>query len=191
MSAPMFDERVHQVIEDLERFIPTVDDALALPRPAAELVHALIRIGGYRRGVEIGTSYGYSGLWIASALRAYGGRLVTIDHDPRKREAARARFAEAGLAEVVDSKTGTALDVLAELTGPFDFALIDADKENCVNYFRLLAPRMGPRSLIVTDNTTTHAEALAPFLSYLDELTDWHTCVTPVGNGMALSVQCG
>ena len=88
---------VAQIIEEIEIFMATVDDALPLPRIAAEFVHSLVLATGAQRAVEIGTSYGYSGLWIASALGETGGTLITVDHDERKSKAAHQYFESAGL----------------------------------------------------------------------------------------------
>src|SRR5262245_41439446 len=86
------DAKVLETIQRLERFMETVNDALALPREAAEFVHALVLARGARRAVEIGTSYGYSGLWIGAALARNEGTLITIDHDSRKSDEARSNF---------------------------------------------------------------------------------------------------
>ena len=130
--------RVREAIERLERFMATVDDAKAIPREAAEFVHALVLATGAESAVEIGTSYGYSGTWIAAALADTGGRLVTIDHDPRKSSAASDNFAAAGLLDHVNIRTGEAREILPSIKGPVDFVLNDADKENLIPYVELL-----------------------------------------------------
>ncbi len=167
----------------------TVDDSLALPREAAEFVHALVLARGAKGAVEIGTSYGYSGLWIASALSTPGGRLVTIDCDPRKSEAARATFAEAGLAGHVEVRTGDAGEILATLSGPVDFVLNDADKENCIRYIELLDDKLSDRGVVLTDNTETHAEELAGFLEWIRNRPDFISVNLPIGSGMEFSLK--
>jgi predicted O-methyltransferase YrrM len=184
------DERVRRTIEEVEAFLRTVDDGMALPREAAEFVHALVLATGARRSVEIGTSYGYSGLWIAWALARRGGTLITIDLLERKTEAARANLADAGLLDFVEMRTGRALDILGGIDGPIDFVLNDADKENCIRYVELVADRLSEGAVVLTDNTTTHAEQLAPFLAWIHGRPDFRTAVLPVGNGMAMSVRC-
>ena len=182
-------EQVAQTIAKLERYMATVDDALAIPREAGQFVHALVLATGATRAVEIGTSYGYSGLWIASALAEVGGSLITIDHDPRKSAAARENFIEAGLAAGIDVRTGSAGDVLPSIDGPIDFVLNDADKENCLRYVELLADRLSGRAVVLTDNITTHAAELATFLADMRRRDDFHTVSVPIGNGMELSVK--
>ncbi|MBI4718039.1 MAG: class I SAM-dependent methyltransferase [Planctomycetes bacterium] len=182
-------ERVTEAITNLERFMTTVDDALALPREAARFVHALLRASGARRALEIGTSYGYSGLWIAAALAEQDGRLVTVDRSERKTRAAQSALESAGLSGFVEFRTGSALEVLPELSGPFDFVLNDADKENCVRYVELVMGKLSPRAFLLTDNTLTHPGQLAEFMAWMRRRTDFFTVNVPIGNGMDLSVR--
>jgi len=177
------------VIADVEQFMATVGDAMAVPREAGQFMHALILATGARSGLEIGTSYGYSGLWITSALAENGGALVSIDREERKSEAARAYFEKAGLAAHVDLRVGTALDVLEGLDGPFGFVLSDADKENCRRYVELVTDKLADRAIVVTDNITTHESQLTEFTAWIRRHDDYFSMGVPVGNGMELSVK--
>ncbi len=181
--------RVAGVIVELERFITAAGDAMAVPREAGAFMHSMILACGAKRGLEIGTGYGYSGLWIASALMENGGTLTTIDYEQRKSEVARQQFAKAHLADCVDLRIGTALDVLAAAEGSFDFVLNDADKENCRRYVELVADSLSDRAVVLTDNTTTHASQLVSFVAWIRERDDFYSCEVPVGNGMELSVK--
>ena len=178
-----------ECIERLERFMGTVTDANPVPREAGVFMHALILATGAKRAVEIGTSYGYSGLWIASALAENGGRLTTIDHDPRKTESARVTFESAGLDSCIALRTGRALEVLRTVDGPIDFVLNDADKENCIKYVDQLAEKLSDRAVVLTDNTLTHPEQLADFLAWIRGRPDFCSAHVPIGNGMELSIR--
>jgi predicted O-methyltransferase YrrM len=120
-----------------------------------KLLHILARLVAARSILEIGTLGGYSTIWMARALSP-GGRLVTLEADPRHAELARANIAGAGLQNVVDVRVGKALDLLPNLEadglGPFDLTFIDADKANTPGYFTwaLKLARIG--ALIVVDN---------------------------------------
>ncbi len=184
-------QRVADTIGRLEGFIATVDDALALSPEAAAFVHSLIFASGARRGLEIGTSYGYSGLWMASALSENGGTLVTVDHDPRKTEAARGWFESAGLGACVELRTGLAGDVLASLDGPFDFVLNDADKNNCIHYVELLEDKLEERAVVLTDNTISHVADLDAFVKWIRQRRDFRSVGVSIGSGMELSVKLG
>jgi predicted O-methyltransferase YrrM len=120
-----------------------------------KLLHILARLVAARSILEIGTLGGYSTIWMARAL-APGGRLVTLEADPRHAELARANIEGAGLQNVVDVRVGKALDLLPNLEadglGPFDLTFIDADKANTPGYFTwaLKLARIG--ALLVVDN---------------------------------------
>jgi predicted O-methyltransferase YrrM len=120
-----------------------------------KLLHLLARLQGARAILEIGTLGGYSAIWLARALPP-GGRLVTLEADPKHAEVARANLARAGLADRVEVRLGPALESLprlaAEGLGPFDLVFIDADKKSIPEYFdwALRLARRG--SLIVVDN---------------------------------------
>jgi len=120
-----------------------------------KLLGLLARLQGARSILEIGTLGGYSTIWLARALPA-GGRLVTLEADPKHAEVARANLAAAGLADVVDVRLGPALDTLPQLAAeeldPFDLIFIDADKPSNAQYlaWALALSRLG--TLIVVDN---------------------------------------
>jgi predicted O-methyltransferase YrrM len=120
-----------------------------------KLLHLLARLQGARNILEIGTLGGYSTIWMARALPP-GGRLLTLEADAKHAEVARANFARAGLAGVIELRLGPALDTLpqvaAEGRGPFDFIFIDANKDTMPEYFdwALRLSRRG--SVIIADN---------------------------------------
>ena len=120
-----------------------------------KLLHLLARMQGARAILEIGTLAGYSTIWLARALPP-GGRLVTLEADPRHADLARANLARAGLAGIVDVRVGPALGTLprlaAEGMGPFDFVFIDADKRNNPGYLEWSLKLSRPGTLIVADN---------------------------------------
>jgi len=145
---------------------PALDAALAASAAAGlpahqvsasegKLLHILARLIGARRILEIGTLGGYSTIWLARALPT-GGRLVTLEAEPRHAEVARANLTRAGLCDVVDVRVGRAVESLrqiaAEGSPPFDLVFIDADKERNPDYlgWALRLARRG--TLIVADN---------------------------------------
>jgi len=176
-------------IERVEKLVAGATDAWAIPRVSAEFLHVLVLAGGHRRGLEIGTSYGYSGLWLGAALMHNGGALTTIDRNSGKVKAARETFSSAGLAETIDVLGGKAGDVLESIEGPFDFVFIDADKENCRRYFDLVWPQLGHRATIITDNVTTHAHELAEFLAHLRGHPQLCSTLVPIGSGLEVTVK--
>jgi predicted O-methyltransferase YrrM len=120
-----------------------------------KFLHLLARIRGARSVLEIGTLGGYSTIWLARALPA-GGRLVTLESDPKHADVARANFKNAGLSGFIDLRVGLASATLpclsAEGLGPFDFIFIDADKAGIPEYFTLSLGLSRPGTVIVVDN---------------------------------------
>jgi predicted O-methyltransferase YrrM len=120
-----------------------------------KLLHLLARMHGAKRILEIGTLGGYSTIWLARALPA-GGRLVTLEIDPKHAQVARANFVRAGLTGVIDLRLGRAIDLLPQLAkeggGPFDFIFIDADKVSTADYFQWALQLSCPGSVIIVDN---------------------------------------
>ena len=129
--------------------------AIQVTAPQGKLLHLLAQLMGAARILEIGTLGGYSTLWLASALPP-GGRIVTLEIDPRCAEVARRSLTRAGLAHQVDLRVGPALATLPRLAeegaGPFDLVFIDADKAEYPEYLRWSLALTRPGSLLVGDN---------------------------------------
>ena len=127
--------------------------AISVSPPQGKFLHLLARIAGARRILEIGTLAGYSTIWLARALPR-GGRLVSLEFDPKHADVARANIARANLSEMVDVRVGRAIDSLPALERdePFDFVFIDADKVSTPDYFRWAMKLTRKGGVIVVDN---------------------------------------
>jgi len=126
---------------------------ISVSPPQGKFLHLLARIAGARRILEIGTLAGYSTIWLARALPR-GGRLISLEFDPKHAGVARANIARAGLSEMVDVRVGRAIDSLPALERdePFDFVFIDADKPSTPDYFRWAMKLTRKGGVIVVDN---------------------------------------
>jgi len=123
----------------------------------------LVGLLNAQRVLEVGTSNGYSGIWLARAVAATGGVLVTLEIDRRKIAMARENFGRAGLAEHITLVEGPALTSLAALGGAFELVFIDADKPQYVDYLREVKRLVRPGSVIVADNVASHADETAAY----------------------------
>jgi len=139
--------------------------AIDVSGPQGKFLHMLARAIGARRVLEVGTLGAYSTIWLARALGA-GGKVVTIEFDPRHAEVARANVAREGVADRVDIRTGAALDVLPEIeaegAGSFDLSFIDADKANNAAYFNWALKLSRPGALIIVDNVVREGAVADP-----------------------------
>jgi predicted O-methyltransferase YrrM len=113
-----------------------------VPAVDGQKLFDLIVENGYTRAVEVGTSTGHSGIWIAWALSKTGGKLITIEIDEGRYSTAVANFEEAGLMPWIDARLADAHELVPELEGPFDFVFVDADKNWYTQYFRSLLPKL-------------------------------------------------
>lgn len=163
------------IIEELqERFSPKdeiLDDAIARARASnvpeiqvspllGKLLHTLALSCRARKILEIGTLVGYSGTWLARSLPP-GGKLISLEVNPRHAELARTTFANAGMAERVEVRVGSALELLPTLVSeaPFDLIFIDADKESYPKYLEWSLKLSQPGSLIIADNMIQRGRA--------------------------------
>jgi len=138
--------------------------------------------------LEIGGSRGYSTLWLAAGVRHLGGRVLSLEHDPRKAEAWRANVEEAGLSEWAELLEGDALELLPQIEDVFDVVFIDAEKDD---YERLFAAARGlvePGGLFVADNVLSHADPLAQYAAARQADPDLLSVTVPLDRGLELSV---
>jgi len=140
--------RILSVLDDIRQgpWMANVD-----PRHG-RLLRILAESTKAKQVVEIGTSNGYSGLWLCLGLKATGGKLVTFDLDHEKVLLARANFKRAGVENLVTVVEGDAHRTVSQLKEPIDILFLDADKEGYLDYLRQLLPLVRPGGLILADN---------------------------------------
>src|SRR5512136_2570790 len=119
-----------------------------------EILYDLVLKNKYTRALEIGTSTGHSGIWIAWALSRTGGKLITIDIDEGRHSEAVANFREAGLDAWIDARLADAHDLVPALAGSFDFVFCDADKDWYTNYFVAVLPKLAVGGAFVAHNVS-------------------------------------
>lgn len=127
--------------------------------------------------VECGTAIGYSGLWMLEKLQAAGkGRLITVEIEPDRARDAQAHFDRAGFGDLVDSRTGDAMEVLQTINDPVDFLLLDNNFSNYFPCFRAIEPRLVDGAAIVADNVGIGADSMADYLEHVRSRYDCQTC---------------
>jgi predicted O-methyltransferase YrrM len=151
------------------------------------LLWILVRSTRARRILEVGTSNGYSTIWLAAAAGAEGGRVTTLERNPDKARLARENLRRAGLLDRVDIREGVAAETLATLPGPFDLVFLDADRPSYALYLDLALPRLAPGGLLVADNVVSHADELRDYLERVTSHPDLFSVTVPVGKGEAIS----
>ncbi|HEY3948164.1 O-methyltransferase [Phenylobacterium sp.] len=177
-----FDETSHRYM---------ADKLVALEPPKAAFCHLICRALRAARVVEVGTSHGVSTLYLADAVRANGGGVVIgTEHEPAKAAIARANFAEAGLADLIDLREGDLRQTLKTIEGPVDFVLMDIWTEMARPAIELIGPHLRPGAVIVADNTTRVRHAYAKFLDYVEDPANGLSAMTlPFEGGLEMIVK--
>ena len=180
---------------DMAEFERRVDEMLIHVGPeTGRLLHLLATGARARTILELGTSYGYSTIWLADAARATGGRVHTVELSARKVEYAEGQLERAGLADVVLCHIGSALDAIPRLDGPFDLVLIDLWKDLYAPCFELVYPKLAPGGLVVADNMLFPPSARADAAAYqalVRTKPDMDSLLVTIGSGVELSRKRG
>jgi len=173
------------------------DKLVALDRDKAELCYQLCRATDARRIVEIGTSFGVSTLYLATAVRdnvrAAGGDGVVIgtEYEPNKASAARAHFEQAGLSRFIELREGDLRETLLQIDGPVDFTLVDIWIAMARPALELVAPHLKRGAIVVCDNTERYRGEYADYFAFLENPANgFRTMTLPFDGGFELSVRC-
>lgn len=187
-----FDEKTEEILSSLEK---TQKEFWNLDRYSANFLNMLIKINNSKNVLEIGTSNGYSGIWILKALEETRGKLTTVEYWEKRQSVARKNF-EICVSDVkVESKIGSAVIVLQDLEEEiknfkrekFDFVFIDANKKEYVEYFEIVDRILKSGGIILADNILTHYEKTLPYINVLFERVDYQSQILDIGAGMMLS----
>lgn len=193
MNSTAIDPKVLALIDELDALRNSRDDHWQVPRVEGELLFQIAVAVGAKRILEVGTSYGFSGLFWGAALQRVGGTLHTIDISQKKFDSSRATFERAGLGTAVVNHLGDAAEVVPKVAragGPIDLAFMDSgDKKSTRGLFDLVWPHIRPGGSVLTDNATTHKEELADFVAYVRGLGGATSTEIPVGNGIEWTVK--
>jgi predicted O-methyltransferase YrrM len=163
---------------------------LNITRDTGSFLAVLVIATLARRVLEIGTSNGYSTLWLASAARAIGGSVTTVELSEYKVGLASTNFARAGLASfisLVHDDAGRVLERSGD--GAFDLIFLDSERPEYPGWWPQVKRVLRPGGLLVVDNATSHPEQMAPFIALVNADTDFTTSLVPVGNGEFLAVR--
>jgi len=158
--------------------------------PTAELLAVLIRAAGARRILELGTSNGYSTIWLADAAESTGGGVVTVDVDPVRTELASENLRVAGVEALVELRVEDAAETISRSKdGEWEFIFLDAERPAYPSYLRDLVRTLAPRGLLAIDNVESHAHELVDFTSLIEAEPALTQTVVPVGAGLRLAVR--
>jgi len=172
-----------------------VDDLLLWVGPeSGALLNSIAKGARAVHILELGTSYGYSTIWLAEAAKATGGKVTTCELAKHKQDYARTSLAAAGLSEQVDLRTGNALEIIPTLRDGIDFVLVDLWKNLYVPCLELFFPKLAPGAVIVADNMLRPKESRPDALAYRRAVRakpGVSSVLLPVGSGLEVSRLAG
>ncbi|MCM2567147.1 O-methyltransferase [Janthinobacterium kumbetense] len=188
------------LLSELEAFGNTNDAAhterasrmLNITRDTGELLAVLVHARGARRVLEIGTSNGYSTLWLARAVQPLGGSVVTVEKAQDKFDMAHANFVRAQLQGVIGQLLADAGDVLRDAAdGAYDFIFLDSARQQYESWWPQLDRVLAAGGVLVVDNASSHYADMAGFVDAIRADSRYMACLATVGKGEFIAVKAG
>ena len=175
--------------ELLQKLEQTQEDFWNISRSSANFLNMLIKISGAKNVVEVGTSNGYSGIWLAKALQNTGGHLTTIEYYEKRIILAQENFQKCGVDDIITIKQGSACEALETIDFEIDFAFIDANKGEYIKYFDIINPKLKKGGLIAADNITSHPQKVAPFVEKIKNDPNYQVEILDLPAGMLIGLK--
>lgn len=182
----------------LEKILARIEDEDAKERlwivdpQVGRLLQWMVRVVEPETVVEIGTSVGYSALWMAAALQKNGkGHLWSIESHKQRFERAQLNIAQANMTDWITQINHHApeafIDSEVELPEQIDLAFFDATKMEHREFYDVVRPRMKKGAMLIVDNVDSHREAFAGFIEFMKENSEWESVEVSAGTGVLLA----
>ena len=192
----MLDDRVRAVLKRLEdedaaereAGLPPSERSRAVAPTTGRFLFSLVAPQTDCEVLELGGSRGYSTTWLGAGVRHLGGRVLSVEHDPRKVEAWRRNIADAGLDGWADLIEGDAKEIVPAIDDVFDVVFLDAEKEDYETLFELARTKLEPGALVVADNVLSHEETLGAYSRARQSDPTLVSVTVPLDRGLELSV---
>jgi len=188
MNSLGFSTQEQELLEELEK---TQKDFWNISHSSANFLNMLIKISNSKSVVEVGTSNGYSGIWLAKALKkefgGTGGKLTTIEYYEKRIVLALENFKKCQVDDIITVLQGSACEVLETIDFEIDFAFIDANKSEYVKYFDIISPKLKKGGIIAADNITSHPEKVASFVEKIQADSNYQVEILDLPAGMLLA----
>lgn len=194
------DTSLHALLNELAEFGRANDAAnpdrsrrmLNITPDTGEFLELLIRATNSTRVLEIGTSNGYSTIWLANAVRATGGHVTTLEFFEYKVGLAKGNFKRAGLSALITLvHTDAGAFISQPGIAPFDLVFLDSERPEYLGWWPRLKTLVRAGGLLVVDNATSHAEEMKDFMSLVRADASFLTSLVPIGNGEFLALRAG
>lgn len=184
----------NQLSPEIDKFLQELEkynlryEMLNVSREDGILLRMFIEMINVKNALEIGTSNGYSTIWICLGLKTSGGHLTTIEIDSKKVKMARENLEKAGISQQVTALEGDAFKIIPELNGAFDFVFLDAGKSDYYDFFKIFYPKVKKGGIIAAHNAISYANAMKDYLDAVSNHPDLETVIVSTGSdGISIS----
>lgn len=184
-------ESVRRILNELEVFGNKHDGYYNIPPDTGKFFYILVKAAKARNILEVGTSNGYSTIWLGEAAHQNKGKVTTIEISEHKVKMAAENFRRAKLDKIIKIVHGDALKDIPKLKGKFDFLFLDAVKEDYIKYFKLAYPKLANNAIIVADNAIMFEKYMKEYLNYVRDHDEVKSVLVPIGSGVELSLKMG
>jgi predicted O-methyltransferase YrrM len=164
---------------------------LNLEPDTAHFLYLLLRSSQRKHILEIGTSNGYSTIWLAWVAAQNGGHVISIDQNEQKHVLADSNLRKAELRDVVNLIVGDASAIVTKLPGPFDCVFFDADRISAPQQLSLLVPKLTTGAIVLADNVISHPQEIAGYLAAIHAMPQFDHMVVPIGKGLSMAFYKG
>ena len=181
-----FDPVTQKTLEELEK---TQRQFWNISRVTGEFLNLLIRTAKSKNALELGTSNGYSGIWLGKALKETGGKLTTVEFYEKRIKPARENFEKCGVLDIITTLEGPAIKILEYMKEDekFDFVFIDANKSETLKYFELIHPHLVKGGFLAVDNVISHEQKVKPYIDEINSRPDYENVVLTLPAGLSLA----
>ena len=183
------DESTKRLLDELNIFGKNHDGYWNISPDTGEFFYILVLISKAKNILEVGTSNGYSALWLGEAAKQNNTKITTIEIAEHKVKMAAENFKRAKLERTIKIVHGDALKEIPKLKGKFDFLFLDAIKEDYLNYFKLAYPKLVKNAVIVADNAIMFERYMKDYLSYVRNNKNLRSVLVPIGSGVEFSLK--
>jgi len=178
---------IQKLLNELETFGKN-NYTFNIPAETGKFFYNLVLISKPKNILEIGTSNGYSTIWLAEAAKQNKGKVTTIEASEFKVKMAKENFNRAKLKNIKIIQ-GDALKEIPKLKQKFDFMFIDAIKRDYINYLKLAEKNLKKECIIVADNAIMFKDKMKDYLNYVEHNKIYSSVIVPIGSGVEFSLK--
>ncbi len=182
-------ESTRKLLNEIEVFGKRTGGCYNIPPDTGEFFYILVKLSKAKNILEIGTSNGYSTIWLGEAVKQNNGKITTIEISKHKVDMASENFKRAKLDKTIKIVHGDALKEIPKLNEKSDFLFLDAVKEDYIKYFKLAYTKLTKNAVIVADNAIMFEKYMKSYLDYVRNNKNLRSVLVPIGSGVEFSLK--